>query len=79
MDEKQFEQDYRNWKRQAAPDLWERIEGRLKDYPEREESATTHPLQEPKLHPDKIRINAKKRMYALAAGCAAVIYSWFIL
>lgn len=37
MDEKQFEQDYRNWKRQAAPDLWERIEGRLKDYPEREE------------------------------------------
>lgn len=73
MDEKQFEQDYRNWKRQAAPDLWERIEGRLKDYPEREESATTHPLQEPKLHPDKIRINAKKRMYALAAGCAAVI------
>lgn len=109
MDEKQFEQDYRNWKRQAAPDLWERIEGRLKDYPEREESAkkfpaeypvqesikhliqepakyplqnaTTHtlqnaatyPLQEPKLHPDKIRIKTKKRMYALAAGCAAVI------
>ena len=22
MDEKQFEQDYRNWKRQAAPDLF---------------------------------------------------------
>ncbi len=47
MDEKQFEQDYRNWKRQAAPDLWERIEGRLKDYPEREESAKKFPAEYP--------------------------------
>ncbi len=47
MDEKQFEQDYRNWKRQAAPDLWERIEGRLKDYPEREESAKKIPAEYP--------------------------------
>lgn len=47
MDEKQFEQDYRNWKRQAAPDLWERIEGRLKDYPEREESAKKYPAEYP--------------------------------
>ncbi len=47
MDEKQFEQDYRNWKRQAAPDLWERIEGRLKDYPEREESEKKFPAEYP--------------------------------
>ena len=35
MDEKQLELEYRNMKRQAAPDLWDRIEKNLKEHPER--------------------------------------------
>lgn len=30
-----LEQEYRNLKRQAAPDLWSRIEERLEEHPER--------------------------------------------
>lgn len=56
MDEKQFEQDYRNWKRQAAPDLWERIEGRLKDYPEREGPAKKYPAEYPVQEPIKHQV-----------------------
>lgn len=36
MDEKQIEQEYKEWKHQAAPQLWGRIEGSLREYPERE-------------------------------------------
>lgn len=36
MDEKQFEQEYKKWKHQEAPQLWEQIEGGLKEHPERE-------------------------------------------
>lgn len=36
MDEKQIEQEYKKWKHQAAPQLWERIEGGLREHPERE-------------------------------------------
>lgn len=32
MDEKQFEQEYRAWKKQDAPQLWERIEPHLRDH-----------------------------------------------
>ena len=35
MDEKRLEEEYRNLKRQAAPDLWARIDANLKDHPER--------------------------------------------
>lgn len=34
-DERRFEQEYRKLKTQAAPDLWDRIEGRLQEHPER--------------------------------------------
>ncbi len=36
MDEKMLEQEYRKLKRQAAPDLWNRIEMNLAEHPERE-------------------------------------------
>jgi len=36
-DEKKFEQEYKKLKCQAAPDLWDRIEGNLKEHPEREQ------------------------------------------
>lgn len=72
MDEKQFEQDYRNWKRQTTPDLWDRIDGKLRDYPERnsenisraDESSSAGNL------PGKRRIY---RIYRFAAGFAAVL------
>ena len=35
MRKKQLEQEYRAWKRQSTPDLWERIEGELKANPRR--------------------------------------------
>ncbi len=36
MDEKMLEQEYRKLKRQAAPDLWNRLERKLAEHPERE-------------------------------------------
>lgn len=35
IDERRLEQEYRRLQKDAAPDLWERIEGRLKEHPER--------------------------------------------
>lgn len=35
IDEKRLEQEYRKLQEQAAPDLWDRIEGKLKEHPER--------------------------------------------
>lgn len=37
MDERRLEEEYRKMQRQAAPDLWGRIESSLKDHPERME------------------------------------------
>lgn len=36
IDEKRVEQEYRKLQKNAAPDLWDRIEGRLEAHPERE-------------------------------------------
>lgn len=36
IDEKRLEQEYRKLQKEAAPDLWDRIEGQLKEHPERE-------------------------------------------
>lgn len=36
MDEKRLKREYRKWKRQISPDLWERIDGNLKPHPERD-------------------------------------------
>lgn len=40
MDEKKLEQEYRELKLQAAPDLWDRIEGNLAEHPERDGKAS---------------------------------------
>lgn len=39
IDEKRLEREYRKLQNEAAPDLWDRIEGRLKEHPERGERA----------------------------------------
>lgn len=36
MDKRRLEQEYRSWKQQSTPDLWERIEEGLKDHGEQE-------------------------------------------
>lgn len=79
MDEKRFEQDYRDWKRQTAPDLWDRIEGRLKDYPKREASKEITPEGIQAGQKDNSRtVNDrqpadKRALYRWAAGIAAVL------
>ena len=47
MDEKKFEQEYRTWKQQAAPDLWNRIEENLAEHPERKQRPRIHTLWKP--------------------------------
>lgn len=46
MDEKRLEQEYRKLKRQETPDLWNRIEANLKDFPERSATALKISRQE---------------------------------
>lgn len=43
IDEKRLEQEYRKLQEQAAPDLWDRIEGNLKEHPERNAIAEIKP------------------------------------
>ncbi len=75
MDEKQLELEYRNMKRQAAPDLWDRIEKNLKEHPERVVAAA----EPQKGAVDKtVSIGTYKRQkagrtYGMAAAAAAVL------
>lgn len=72
MDEKRLEQEYREMKRQAAPDLWSRIEEGLKVHPERQ-MTTKRELDE---LPAGIFNTAKRkrsRIYGLAAAAAAML------
>lgn len=69
MDEKQFEQDYRNWKRQAAPDLWDRIDGKLKNYPEREPGCAVKADGKSGMK----NFSGRRWIYPLAAGFAAML------
>lgn len=69
MDEKRLEQKYRELKHQAAPDLWARIEGNLKDHPERAGKAQ---------HAETIREfpqrkRGKTPVYGMAAAAAAIL------
>lgn len=76
MDEKQFKQEYLNWKRQSAPDLWDRIERKLNDYPEREqeraETFTVNGVSD-STNRKTSRKMKRKVFYGAAAGAAAVI------
>lgn len=69
MDEKRLEQEYRELKHQAAPDLWARIEGNLKDHPERVgENREAEVIQ--KIPEKKER---KMPVYGMAAAAAAIL------
>lgn len=75
MDEKRFEQEYREMKRQAAPDLWARIEGNLADHPEREEQAQqeAHLGQTAEVQEFPRKRKGRRPVYGMAAAAAAVL------
>lgn len=70
MDEKQLEREYRSIKQQAAPDLWNRIEGNLKEHPEREAAGTQPEIRRGK--PASRRRGSFRRVYGMAAAAAAL-------
>ena len=72
MDEKRLEQKYREIKRQAAPDLWNRIEEGLKVHPERQMAADKEP-EEPPAERFKIIKKNRSRIYGMAAAAAAML------
>lgn len=79
-DEKQLEREYRSIKQQAAPDLWNRIEGNLKEHPERE-AAGEHPeweaarehLEICRREPASGRRGSFRPAYGMAAAAAAIV------
>ena len=86
MDEKRLEQEYRRLKRQQAPDLWNRIEGSLREHPERgrsegslqehlERNRNEENFQEHSgKGQDRERIPfSRHRIYGLATAAAAVL------
>lgn len=80
MDEKRLEEEYRNLKRQAAPDLWARIDANLKDHPERNADMKTNQAaqeeQEKKNGQKKEKQKDRRkfrRYYGAAAAAAAVV------
>ena len=85
MDEKKFEQEYRKIKQQAAPELWNRIDGKLVDHPERETITVQVEAAEKTEKTEKIektgkntrRIFAWHPVYGVAAAAAVVIVAVF--
>ncbi len=85
MDEKRLEQEYRELKHKAAPDLWDRIEKGLKEHPRRQETETisdTEPVvwdeKSARLMeiPDREGKRPQKRLrriYGMAAAAAAML------
>lgn len=77
MDEKQFEQEYRAWKKQDAPQLWERIEPRLQDHVRTQEDAGTqkHVRTQEHTRIQKYAGTRKNRYmrYGISAAAAAVV------
>lgn len=72
MDEKRLEQEYREIKRQAAPDLWNRIEEGLKVHPERQ-MTTEKERPEPPAETLKIVKKGRGKIYGMAAAAAAML------
>lgn len=86
MDEKRLEQEYRRLKRQQAPDLWNRIEGSLREHPERGRSeGSLQEHLERNRNEENFQKNSGKgqdreripfsrhRIYGLATAAAAVL------
>lgn len=75
MDEKKLEQEYRELRQQAAPDLWSRIEQNLAEHPEREAKAET---SEPDVQEKENVIHHIPRWrnaYGVAAAAAVIVVS----
>lgn len=72
MGKRRFKQEYRAWKRQSAPDLWQRIEGELKEHPKRIEERNIQRVVDRKTN--KIEAIDKKngRKGIRCSGAAAV-------
>lgn len=80
MDEKRLEEEYRNLKRQAAPDLWDRIDANLKDHPERNADMKTNQAAQEEQEKKNGQKKEKqkdwgkvRRYYGAAAAAAAVV------
>lgn len=70
MDEQRLKQEYQNWKRQSAPELWDRIEKNLKNYPERKLAKQEIQVEQ---RNRKTGRRAGRKIFYGAAGAAAVI------
>lgn len=77
IDEKRLEQEYRRLQKEAAPDLWDRIEGQLREHPEREIRTTQErtAVQEPGTGDSRAnqRIRFRRRQWYGLATAAAVM------
>ena len=72
MDEKRLEQEYREMKRQAAPDLWSRIEEGLKVHPERQMTIKRQLDELPEETFNTAKRN-RSRFCGMAAAAAAML------
>lgn len=77
IDEKRLEQEYRRLQKEAASDLWDRIEGQLREHPEREIRTTQKrtAVQEPETGDSRAnqRIRFRRRQWYGLATAAAVM------
>lgn len=77
IDEKRLEQEYRRLQKEAAPDLWDRIEGQLREHPEREIRTTQErtAVQEPETGDSRAnqRTRFRRRQWYGLATAAAVM------
>lgn len=77
IDEKRLEQEYRRLQKEAAPDLWDRIEGQLREHPEREirTTQTRTAVQEPETGDSRAnqRTRFRRRQWYGLATAAAVM------
>lgn len=70
IDEKRLEQEYRKLKRQQAPDLWNRIEGKLQEHPERNREILA---VETDTDSKKKVFWSEHRIYGMATAAAAML------
>lgn len=77
IDEKRLEQEYRRLQKEAVPDLWDRIEGQLREHPEREIRTTQErtAVQEPETGDSRAnqRTRFRRRQWYGLATAAAVM------
>lgn len=77
IDEKRLEQEYRKLQKDAAPDLWDRIEGQLKEHPERDGRSMPEIVAAQETVAGETKISRKhglrdRRWHGLAAAAAVM-------